>query len=366
MRAMTYAVLALGLAASTARADRPEGAGSRHASHETNTTSSSSSAPASSGASHHTESTAVHRTDAPTSTHTETEAATGARTVNTLLTEAQRRHPRAGTGTGDNDRHGRGGYYGGYPGRYGYYGDPYYYGYPYGYPYGYGYGSSYGYGYGYGRSYGRQRDAGSLRVIVEPKRARVYVDGYYAGIADDFDGLFQRLYVSPGRHEIALKLDGYRTQVYRVYVPYDHTIKLHHVMASGDGLDRNEEMAAAPGGYDRYEDDRDRDRDGDRRDRDRDRDRDGDRDRDRDRGRDGDRDRDRGDGGTLRLVVRPADASVYVDGQFRGNGLDSGLVRLAPGHHRVELVRPGYRTVERDVDIRAGQEATLDLDLDRQ
>ena len=32
-----------------------------------------------------------------------------------------------------------------------------------------------------------------------PSEARVYVDGYYAGTVDDFDGLFQRLNVSPGR-----------------------------------------------------------------------------------------------------------------------------------------------------------------------
>ena len=57
----------------------------------------------------------------------------------------------------------------------------------------------------------RYRDSGSVRVIVEPEQARVYVDGYYAGIADDFDGIFQRLSIPPGRHEITVKLDGYRT-----------------------------------------------------------------------------------------------------------------------------------------------------------
>ena len=34
-------------------------------------------------------------------------------------------------------------------------------------------------------------------MLVDPAEARVYVDGYYAGTVDDFDGLFQRLNVSP-------------------------------------------------------------------------------------------------------------------------------------------------------------------------
>src|SRR5260221_13473268 len=69
--------------------------------------------------------------------------------------------------------------------------------YPYPYPYGY---------------YPRRYDPGaSLRVMVKPNKAEVYVDGYYAGIVDDFDGVFQRLPATPGQHEITLDLDGYRT-----------------------------------------------------------------------------------------------------------------------------------------------------------
>ena len=51
----------------------------------------------------------------------------------------------------------------------------------------------------------------SVRLDVKPKEAEVYVDGYYAGMVDDFDGTFQRLRVEPGEHEIELWLDGYRT-----------------------------------------------------------------------------------------------------------------------------------------------------------
>ena len=39
-----------------------------------------------------------------------------------------------------------------------------------------------------------------VRVDVEPKEASVYVDGYFAGKVDEFDGAFQRLRVEPGEH----------------------------------------------------------------------------------------------------------------------------------------------------------------------
>jgi len=55
----------------------------------------------------------------------------------------------------------------------------------------------------------------SLKLEVKPKEAEVYIDGYYAGIVDDFDGAFQRLHVDPGEHEIELYLDGYRLVVDR-------------------------------------------------------------------------------------------------------------------------------------------------------
>jgi hypothetical protein len=90
-------------------------------------------------------------------------------------------------------------------------------------PYGYGYGA---YPYGYS---GARADSG-LRVEVTPKQAEVYVDGYYAGLADDFDGAFKHLHTTPGGHAITLHLEGYRTVTQNVYVPPDTTFKLHDTM----------------------------------------------------------------------------------------------------------------------------------------
>lgn len=44
---------------------------------------------------------------------------------------------------------------------------------------------------------------------VRPDETQVYVNGYYAGIADDFDGAFRRLYLPTGEHHLAFRLEGY-------------------------------------------------------------------------------------------------------------------------------------------------------------
>ena len=69
--------------------------------------------------------------------------------------------------------------------------------------------------------------------------------------------------------------------------------------------------------------------------------------------------------GLLTLNVNPADASVYVDGRFVGSARQTGQLELRPGRHRVEVVRPGYRTAERDLTIEIGRMQTLSLDLAR-
>ena len=97
---------------------------------------------------------------------------------------------------------------------------------------------SYGYPYGYGHFYGypgwpydySPEITGSLKTEITPKQTEVYVDGYYAGVADDFDGVFQRLDTSPGGHAVTLHLEGYRTITRSIYVQPDSTLKLKETM----------------------------------------------------------------------------------------------------------------------------------------
>ncbi|MCX6538956.1 MAG: PEGA domain-containing protein [Acidobacteria bacterium] len=165
--------------------------------------------------------------------------ATGTATVRTT--------PAAGTGSqgfgGSNGEYSPyGPYYGYYPGYYGnngyygnygwgfqpfgwgglglgysYYYDPFWSGYG-GYS---GYGGEYGGGYGWSTGSGyasQQRLTGSIRLKVKPAQATVYVDGYYSGRVDDFDGIFQKLRLDPGPHKIEISAPGFKSISFEVNI----------------------------------------------------------------------------------------------------------------------------------------------------
>jgi hypothetical protein len=85
------------------------------------------------------------------------------------------------------------------------------------------------YPYGYAYPYNVRPEA-DIRTEVTPKDTAVYVDGYYAGHADDFDGVFKRLHVAPGGHSITFHLEGFRTVTQDVYVRPDSTFKMNTAM----------------------------------------------------------------------------------------------------------------------------------------
>lgn len=112
-------------------------------------------------------------------------------------------------------------------GSYGY--GPYGYG---GYGYGgYGYGG-YGYGgYGYGGYAGdEQTGRGALKIKVEPNDAEVYVDGYYMGVVDDFDGAFQKMELEAGAHHVEIKAAGYQTLAFDVRIESNQTVTYRGTM----------------------------------------------------------------------------------------------------------------------------------------
>ena len=95
-------------------------------------------------------------------------------------------------------------------------GSPYYYPYGRAYPpYGY---RSYGYpGYPYGYGVG-YLSAGEVRLKVKPRHAQVFVDGYFVGSVDNFDGVFQSLRLEEGTHRIEIQAYGYETLVIDVRI----------------------------------------------------------------------------------------------------------------------------------------------------
>jgi PEGA domain len=214
----------------------------------------------------------------------------------------------------------------------------------------------------------------SVRLEVTPRDAEVYVDGYYAGVVDDFDGTFQRLRVEPGEHEIELWLDGYHTVRQKVYLTQDNTFKVKYQMerlASGQAPEPKPQPIAPPQGS-------------------------GNQPRmqppqqptgrgpttrrlpppppptDDPRNPDGPRPPDAPRGaprnaayGTLAIKVQPGDAEVSIDGEtWRGPGAQDRLtVEVAEGSHTIEIRKSGYRTYVTQVDVRRGQSTPLNVSL---
>jgi hypothetical protein len=95
------------------------------------------------------------------------------------------------------------------------YADPFWWGYDY-WPYYYG-----GYDY-YGSA--DQAPRGSLKLKVEPRNSEVYIDGYYMGVVDDFDGVFQKLDLDAGPHRVEIRAIGYRTITFDVRIEPNDTV----------------------------------------------------------------------------------------------------------------------------------------------
>ena len=112
-----------------------------------------------------------------------------------------------------------------YPYGYGAFGLGYFYYDPYtwypGYNNNYGYPVYGGYGYpgypGYGGAYS-VFDIGELRLRVSPRHAQVFVDGYYSGEVDDYDGVLQGLRLESGPYHIELVAPGYETLAFDIRI----------------------------------------------------------------------------------------------------------------------------------------------------
>ncbi len=71
---------------------------------------------------------------------------------------------------------------------------------------------------------------------MTPRNTQVYIDGYFVGVVDNFDGNLQRLNVEAGEHELQLYLEGYR--------PFTQKVLF---VARADGEDHARDAAARAG-----------------------------------------------------------------------------------------------------------------------
>jgi len=208
---------------------------------------------------------------------------------------------------------------------------------PWWFPYQYGQYPPYGYGL-----------TASLRLQVSPRETEVFVDGYYAGTVDDFDGIFQRMHIEPGEHDVTLYLDGHRTVTQKIFLQNRGTFRVRHTMETlGAGETADPRPVAPP------------------------------------RAAPGPRpalgrapvpvspqgEIVRGDPGfgAIAIRVQPADAEVYIDGErWEGPQVDEALVvQIAPGIHRIEVRKVGYREYMAEVAVTAAQTLPINISLSR-
>jgi hypothetical protein len=205
----------------------------------------------------------------------------------------------------------------------------------------------------------RNRPA-AVRLEVTPRATRVYVDATYAGVVDDFDGLFQRLHVVPGRHEIVLYLDGYRTIRQTMDLRAGADYKVRQTMQKLGAGEKSEPPPVAPpeGGEKRGREEMSgyplpppppygpgaRGR----------------------RPRPEDQPAAQAAGfGTLSIRVQPEGAEVLIDGNRwqSPEGRDALVVHLAAGTHHVEVRKEGFVPFATDVPIREGDSSPLNVSL---
>jgi len=201
-----------------------------------------------------------------------------------------------------------------------------------------------------------------LRLIVTPREAMVYVDGYLAGTVDDFDGSFQRLHVAPGEHELVIYLQGYRTIKQHLYLGPNTTRKITAKMEKLEAGETAEPPPQPPPPSPPPPQDPDRAR------------------QPMPYPRGGQQEPppppvspapplpDAVRGGSLILRVQSSSADVRIDGEHwvgPASGDDRLVVQVSEGHHRIEVTKDGYVAFTTEVDVQRGQSIPLNVSLAR-
>ncbi len=222
----------------------------------------------------------------------------------------------------------------------------------------YGYGPRWGYTTVYPEPGARH---GALDFDVSPERAEIWVDGARIGVADDFDGFPNYLWLEKGTYDVAIYLPDFKT-IARQYSIYPGL-----VIDVEDRLERGESVHPAdlvPKSHERRDERLRRDREAQEEAR---------------RASEGaeswsprsprDESLDvRGEPARVRLDVLPEDASVYLDGRFLGTGRDLSRLRAGllvdSGTHTLEVVRPGYAPSRRTIEVAAGSDQEVEVELE--
>lgn len=68
----------------------------------------------------------------------------------------------------------------------------------------------------------------------------------------------------------------------------------------------------------------------------------------------------------IELKVNPSESSIYLDGKFWGVSPKEGTITnfsLEKGKHKIEIVKPGYKTEKRIVNVKTGKKIKLTIKM---
>jgi hypothetical protein len=178
----------------------------------------------------------------------------------------------------------------------------------------------------------------AIRTRVKPVDTQVYVNGYFAGIVDDFDGVFQRLYVPAGQLDLEFHLDGYRSHRQKVYAAPGDTLEITHHMEKLRPGEPNEPVSRPQPVDPEWTV----------------------------TGSPND-DRPASPFGILAIGVDPPDAHIFVDDEawVVMEGRNELVLHVEAGWHRLEIRKEGYQTFRTDVELSAGATSRLNVTLQR-
>ena len=178
-------------------------------------------------------------------------------------------------------------------------------------------------------------ETANIRIDVEPDDAQVYVDRYYAGVVDDFDGIFQHLTLRAGPHLLEIRKTGFTTLVAELNLSPGQSITYRRVMQPVSAGETPEAALPLPPGFE--------------------------------------------EGaappppaeaamppGDVQFDVKPKDAEIYVDGFYAGlvddfNG--SQRLELPAGPHHLSIRMAGYETIDLDLSITAERSITYRAEM---
>lgn len=87
---------------------------------------------------------------------------------------------------------------------------------------------------------------GRLYLSVAPGSTQVFVDGFYTGTADDFDGRGQGLNLEAGPRRVELRADGFETVTFDVRIASGETLTYRKDLARLESQPEASRVAAAP------------------------------------------------------------------------------------------------------------------------